>query len=128
MEDLDDSTDVSILSIPGTHDSATYATPCNGFPKLSQCQVMNIKEQLSCGIRYLDIRIRQIDGEVIMCHGIVKLGPFKTVAIQIAEFLHQNPSEFLIITFQNQDNRQNDAGSKILEIFKEYRIKYLLSR
>lgn len=88
MQDLDDNTNVSNLSIPGTHDSATYAVPCNGFPKLSQCQVMNINEQLNCGIRYLDIRIRQIDGEVIMCHGIVKLGKFTAAASQIADFLH----------------------------------------
>lgn len=62
MKNLNDSTDVSTLSIPGTHDSATYATPCYGFVKLSQCQVLSIKEQLSSGIRYLDIRIRQIHG------------------------------------------------------------------
>lgn len=128
MEHLKDNVLVSEVSIPGTHDSATYATPCLGLPKVSQCQIMNIKQQLDSGIRFLDIRMRQIDGEIIMCHGIVKLGNFREAVAQIASFLHENPTEFIIITFQNRDSGVNDSGAKILALFSQYRVQYHLSQ
>ena len=57
MADLPDETPVSLINIPGTHDSATYAARILQFRKLSKCQTWDISEQLQAGIRYLDLRI-----------------------------------------------------------------------
>lgn len=76
MNNIDDNTSISTLSIPGTHDSATYSCTCLAIPKISQCQVMNFYEQLQSGIRYLDIRIKTKNGEILMVHGIIELQSF----------------------------------------------------
>ena len=59
MNDLPDSLKLSKISIPGTHDSATL----HGCPSIGAgycvTQHMKIPEQLSAGIRFFDIRLKQ---------------------------------------------------------------------
>lgn len=44
------------LIIPGTHDSNTTILNSKLLVPFSQCQKLNIFEQLSFGVRYLDLR------------------------------------------------------------------------
>ena len=53
-----DSTRVNKLSIPGTHDSGTYACNWDQFCDESQCQSWSLKDQLDSGIRYFDLRVK----------------------------------------------------------------------
>ena len=46
LQRISDDTYVSDLSIPGTHNSATYASKFYQVRRLCQCQVMSIYEQL----------------------------------------------------------------------------------
>jgi len=52
MSKLKDDTPLSILSIPGTHNSVTYRS---ALPSV-RCQAVNVTEQLENGVRFLDIR------------------------------------------------------------------------
>jgi hypothetical protein len=65
---LEDDVLIRDLSIPGTHDSAAK----RGFTRFerSETQAWNIEEQLSNGVRFLDLRVR-IKGttELAMWHG-----------------------------------------------------------
>jgi len=55
MAGLPDNTPASLFSIPGTHNSASYAA--TRYRVSGKCQKWNIYEQLRAGIRYLDLRV-----------------------------------------------------------------------
>ena len=68
---LDPKIPVSMLSIPGTHDSATYnPSSLRQFALSSQCQTWTVGQQLRAGIRYLDLRVKLTpDGRLLTFHG-----------------------------------------------------------
>ena len=55
MSDLDDNMLISNLTIPGSHNTGTYA--CPKVCMINQCQAWNVKNQLMAGLRYLDFRV-----------------------------------------------------------------------
>lgn len=92
---------VSVLSIPGTHDSAAY-NGTNWFG-IVRTQTMTIPEQLNSGIRFLDLRVAQ-DGS--MHHGSVWVGAWGGLAEHLDEvrrFLDAHPTEFVIMRIKNED-------------------------
>ena len=91
---------MSLLYIPGTHDSASYAAKLHQFRRCSKCQKWKIYEQLRAGIRYLDMRVRA-EGEIKMAHGEeITLNSLQEEIGQVELFLKENPSEFVIMAFQ----------------------------
>lgn len=89
------------LTLPGTHDASTY---CAGSISQSwvQTQYQNINQQLSQGIRALDLRLMLSSGsgdnQFVMCHGSFAL-PLTLVDFlnQVTQFLADNPQEFVIL-------------------------------
>lgn len=62
-----------------SHNTFSYLQPrhkiFNPFKGFWRCQELNINEQLSSGVEYLDIRVRYTsDGMVRLCHGLVDYG------------------------------------------------------
>ena len=49
MSSINGNTSLSLLSIPGTHDSGAMHEP---FYSVAKCQNLNLKEQLEIGVRY----------------------------------------------------------------------------
>src|SRR6266540_4907287 len=71
MRWVPDSTPLSILSIPGTHDTmAHYGGP------LVQTQSLPLREQLRAGIRSLDIRARHVEDTFLIYHGFIYQNAF----------------------------------------------------
>lgn len=98
---LDDKQPISVLSIPGTHDSAAY----NGTNWLGivQAQTKDITHQLLQGIRFLDLRVAQ-DGS--MHHGSVWVGGWGGITEhfhEIKSFLDVHPNEFIIARIKNEN-------------------------
>ena len=60
---MSDDTNISELSIPGTHDSASDARGCNS--DACQCQIYTLEEQLNLGVRAFDIRLSYDTGVAI---------------------------------------------------------------
>ena len=90
-----------MLSIPGTHDSATYSSHnLFQFGFSSQCQSWSILNQLKAGIRFLDLRVKMHQNKLITHHGIAKFDDLLNIVMQINWFLRTNPNEFLIAAFQ----------------------------
>lgn len=60
LKEANNQTKVSMLSIPGSHDSGTYSAgnKCCQFAFSSQCQVWSVYDQLRLGIRFLDLRVK----------------------------------------------------------------------
>ena len=59
MSDLDDNILISNLTIPGSHNTGTYA--CEKVCIINQCQSWNVKDQLISGMRYLDFRVNDVE-------------------------------------------------------------------
>lgn len=101
MKKLPDDAALNTLSVPGTHDSgALYA-----FAGVSgKCQSVGIPQQLKMGVRFLDIRLKLVRNELHVVHSFadqrLMLGE---VLDSIASFIRDNPSEFLLVSFKEDD-------------------------
>jgi 1-phosphatidylinositol phosphodiesterase len=93
MRWVPDSTPLSLLSIPGTHDTmAHYGGP------LAQTQSLPLRQQLRAGIRALDIRARHVQDRFSIYHGIIyQNAGFSAVLQACNEFLEQNPTETILL-------------------------------
>jgi len=119
MGALKGSLKLSQLSIPGTHDScALYGGD------LVECQSWTIPEQLSAGVRYLDIRCRPIENVFTIHHGQVyqKIN-FGTVMNQCIAFLKENPTECIIMSIKDEHRDKSVTQDQFSAIFEKYRSK-----
>ena len=99
MSDLADDMLISNITIPGSHNTGTYA--CKQLCIINQCQAWNIKDQLKAGLRYLDFRVDD-QQPLSIYHGPFKITPLSPMLGQLAEFLAENPSEFVFVSFQHE--------------------------
>lgn len=115
MSEIDDSKDLLSLSIPGTHDCVTEYVQ---FAHISQCQDLNISEQLNLGIRALDIRVQSLDDRLGMVHGKAKAfnNPglngnqmdMADVLLRCYDFLKKHSSEAIVFQFKNDSGKENE--------------------
>lgn len=115
MAELDDSRSISSLSVPGTHDSGAVYSFGGVFGK---CQTLGISDQLRIGVRFFDIRLRLVDDELIVYHDFVEQkAKFADVLEELAGYLEENPSEFLIVSLKEEYGplRSEKQFTKVLE-------------
>jgi 1-phosphatidylinositol phosphodiesterase len=113
------------LSIPGTHDSAARYVQ---YAHIAKCQDMSIFDQLSIGVRALDIRVMPEGNRLLMIHGIAKVYynsrkpkaqmDLEYILTQIYAFLKENPSESVIIQFKNDSGK--DFEKSFDNLYKTY--------
>src|SRR5690242_10710610 len=104
MSGLDDARLLSELSIPGSHDSGALFEPIAG---LSKNQDLTIAEQLAAGVRYLDIRCRNIEDRFYIFHGSVDQHQgFDQVLATIYAFLDAHPGEAVIASVMQESTPQ----------------------
>ena len=98
MAELDNGAALSSLTIPGTHDSGALYSIADLSGK---CQSLSIAEQLRIGVRFFDIRLQLVDNELRVVHSFVdQLTYFKDVLSDMAEFIRDNESEFLLVSIK----------------------------
>ncbi|EKD01172.1 phospholipase C-2 [Trichosporon asahii var. asahii CBS 8904] len=104
MAGLPDDRAIADITIPGTHESTSDT---GGF--ISQCQSGNVAQQLQDGIRFLDLRFRNVNGELKCYHGIQPMSSnINEVVGWINDFLARNPRETVVASFkQEQDADPN---------------------
>ncbi|MEU1278733.1 phosphatidylinositol-specific phospholipase C [Streptomyces sp. NPDC005805] len=109
-----DSTPLQRLTIPGTHDSgARFGGPW------SECQNTTIAQQLTSGIRFLDVRCRAIDGSFAIHHGpSFQNMMFGDVLIACRDFLAAHPSETVLMRVKQEYSGESDAVFRA--IFDDY--------
>ncbi|NBJ47177.1 hypothetical protein C6N01_13275 [Enterococcus faecalis] len=106
MDQISDSTRLSDLSIPGTHDSMSNGPGGD----IVQTQSKSLRDQLDSGIRFIDIRTRVIDNVLTIHHGSVYLNEnFGGVLNYIIEFLNTNPSETVFMRLKQEYSSVSDA-------------------
>ena len=117
MSDVADTQNVRELSIPGSHDSGATHSVADVAGK---CQDLTIKEQLSIGVRFFDIRLQMYNDEFRVVHDFLdqKLS-FKSVVNDFTTFLENNPSEFLIVSIK-KDYDTHNSTKDFKELFESY--------
>ena len=79
-----------------SHNTFSYLQPrhkiFNFFKGFWRCQDKNIKEQLSSGVEYLDVRVRYtFDCKVRLCHGLVDFGKeYNSIAELVEDLIYKN--------------------------------------
>ena len=105
MSAISDNTPLSSITLPGTHDSgATHEMKVIfTITGSAKCQTLSIAEQLECGVRYFDIRLKRENGVLKVYHGIVdqKL-TFDQVLTDFHNFLDENPTEALVVCIKEE--------------------------
>lgn len=118
MKRLPDNTLVSVLSIPGTHDSATGHGFTNSLfgafgDDYAKTQDVKIPDQWALGIRAFDMRPSLYSDYININHGIVptKLR-FNNALRMLRDSLVANPSEFAVIHLLHADEGdQSNSGN-----------------
>lgn len=130
MKYIPGDTYVCTMTIPGTHDSATYAlNAAEGI--WGKCQHVNLSDQFSRGARFFDLRpgicyFGFAAGPVdvnILCrrqtckHGILDTGVhFKDALTELVELVKAHPSEFIIcqVSFEGSSNGASDEQASLM--------------
>lgn len=118
MAQVYSSQDISLrdIIIPGTHNSGTYDVTessqlSSGSDSIlhlfakevvvgwSKTQACDISQQLSGGIRYLDLRLEWYDGQVWISHGMLS-DTLENVLDDVNSFSESHPQEIIILDFQ----------------------------
>ncbi len=122
MAQLPDSVSLSDLTVPGTHDSGAIRSDAIG--KLSQCQSLSITDQLTCGVRFLDIRLKLSSSTLKVYHGVVdqKLS-FSEIRSACIEFLEAHPDEVILMSIKQEGNAAagfSEAVKSAIEADSDY--------
>lgn len=101
MKDLKDDVKLKDILIPGSHDAGTYSmaptTGLNLIGKAAQAQEMDIYNQAKVGSRYFDVRVRAVNNDVVINHGVVNGCKVSVVLNSFLKFIDENPSEIIIL-------------------------------
>lgn len=109
MGALSDTMSLAQLSIPGTHDSGAKVEPISGTAKT---QNLSIAEQLTAGVRYLDIRCRHIGNSFTIHHGAIYQNlNFDDVLNACIGFLNSNPTETIIMSVKEEHTPTDNTRS-----------------
>ncbi|WYZ46265.1 hypothetical protein EsH8_IX_000490 [Colletotrichum jinshuiense] len=99
MRAIPDDTNITSLSIPGTHDTMTYDLSNQVF----QCQNHNLSSQLHAGMRYLDIRGRLVNDSIQIYHASMFTGhSYAEVLETVFDFLDDHPSETVVMRLKEE--------------------------
>lgn len=129
-------TRISDLILPGTHDSGSHkitsdSPPASGAPSLysrfggiaaawAKTQDNGLGQQLQDGIRYLDLRIDEHEGELVLIHGLVSC-PLKGELLGVLDFAKSHPREPVVLDIQDMPPRRahEELDELLLELFSE---------
>lgn len=111
---LNDDVYLSQLSIPGTHDAATYGL------SIGKCQPLTIQEQWDMGIRVFDLRpgYKKVSSgwfkytyKLHIYHGIISTKySFEQAIDCLTANLEANPDEFAIVIMRHESDASSDRS------------------
>ncbi|MEU8775167.1 phosphatidylinositol-specific phospholipase C [Streptomyces sp. NPDC048606] len=114
MAGLADSTALTRMTIPGTHDSG--ATKGGLYVA---CQNTSIAAQLDSGIRFLDVRCRSTGGSFAIHHAAFFQDlMFGDVLVACRDFLAARPSETVLMRVKQEYSSESDAAFRA--VFDDY--------
>ncbi|KAI1361013.1 PLC-like phosphodiesterase [Xylaria arbuscula] len=134
MAQIPNDTPVTQLTIPGTHDAATWnytqttqdsllnlTRACDGgiTPKparVYRCQKKSLAQSLAAGVRFFDLRFAMdpLDTRIAFWHGPALLSgvaEMKDVLFALYDWLDGHPSEFVMLSLQYETGTREGVGS-----------------
>lgn len=119
MANIPNNTPISLIGIPGTHDTGTYNQGDWAWGGWVKTQDRSILDQLERGIRFLDIRGRLIGETLAIHHGSVYLDmTFQDVIDVCRQFLQTHPTETILLNLG--DEYEHDSTFTYHQIFLKY--------
>ena len=109
MSRMADSVKLSQLTLPGTHDSCTA-----NITAIASCQAWSLQDQLNHGIRYIDIRCRQIGSTFAIHHGLVFTMVMFGDGVRdvCVDFLQAHPTECIVMQIKwHEYDDDNPVGT-----------------
>lgn len=121
MDAIRDDTEISRLSIPGSHDSGTFKLKDPIKQVWAMTQDRNFEDQFSYGVRFFDIRVRAVaNDQLVLHHGNVFLNVSLWDFIKSANtFLANNPSETIIMSLKTEYKAMPGVTKSVEEIFRD---------
>ncbi|KAL2754253.1 hypothetical protein ACRALDRAFT_1081364 [Sodiomyces alcalophilus JCM 7366] len=117
MQSIPDDTNLTSLSIPGTHDTLTFDMRDETY----QCQNHNLSAQLRAGIRYLDVRGRLTNNSILIYHADRYTGyTYTDVLLTVFDFLDQHPSETIVMRLKEEGRPYGRNDRTFEEAFNHY--------
>ena len=115
MQSIPDSTRLSQMTIPGTHNSLALHGIC-----CARTQSWSLPEQMKAGLRYFDIRLRLYNNTLRAFHAFVdQKDTFDIILSYVLRFLEENPSESIILQII-KEHKDKNCTKKISELYNEY--------
>ena len=115
MQSIPDSTKISSMTIPGTHNSCALHGIC-----CARTQSWSLPEQMKAGLRYFDIRLRLYNNTLRSFHAFVdQVDTFDVILSYALNFLNQYPSESIIMQLVKEHTDKN-CTKKMPELYEEY--------
>lgn len=119
------------ISIPATHNSATYNLKPDVISSIAQCQKYDVLRQLKSGIRLVDLRICDdtSDGVLTISHQFLG-APLAEIFRQIKQFLSENKHEVLVVAIKKDWDRQlsQEGYNAMIQMVQDHFAGYLMTR
>ncbi|QTL94381.1 1-phosphatidylinositol phosphodiesterase precursor [Aeromonas jandaei] len=98
MKSIKNDTKITLVSIPGTHNTASRF-----YEDITKNQTLNIRQQLDAGIRYFDIRLKNVHDSLHLYHGPMYLWQtFNDIMTITRDFLNEHPSETVLVRIKKE--------------------------
>lgn len=115
---LDNSTPVSHLTIPGTHNAAAFNIYNWAIIKdRAECQSANLESQLASGVRAFDLRYTYEYGKFWLYHGSYACNDSDNTQLNLNKvfekfnaFLKAHPNEFILVNLQKEGGSYNSTA------------------
>lgn len=119
------------ISIPATHNSATYNIKPDIISSIAKCQQYDVLHQLRSGVRLVDFRISDdAPGGVVRISHQFLCGSLDDNFQQIKKFLVENKNEVLVVAIKKDWDRKlsQEGSSAMIQMALNYFAEYLMTR
>lgn len=109
MSGIQDFRALSLITIPGSHDSmALYGGP------EGECQAWSLSDQLRAGIRFLDLKVFALGDTLYVMHGVAyEHSTLKEVLATVQTFLSEYKTEAVLIRVQPESFEKNTINQMV---------------
>lgn len=107
---------LSDVTMPGTHNTMALH---GGH--IAECQSWTLASQLRAGVRFLDIRVRHVKGNLTIHHGVsYQRAHFGHVLEGVANFLHEYPTETVLMRLREEFSETYDIYGAVVNYIHRY--------
>ncbi|XP_031722529.1 uncharacterized protein LOC116393938 [Anarrhichthys ocellatus] len=116
MASIPDDQPLSEVTMPGSHNTmALYG----GI--YAECQTWSLACQLRAGIRFLDVRVRHVKGNLTIHHGVsYQWAHFGHVLEGVADFLGEYPSETVLMRLKEEYSETYDIYGAVVDYIQRH--------